>query len=32
MIRTFLYDKQLQKVPVKILRIAIVTDNIIGTF
>ena len=32
MIRTFSYDKQLQKVPVRILRLTIVTDNIIGTF
>ena len=32
MIRTFSYDKQWQKVPVRILRLTIVTDNIIGTF
>ena len=32
MIRTFSYDKQLQKVPVRILILTIVTDNIIGTF
>ena len=29
MIRTFAYDKQLQKVPVRSLRQTIVTDNII---
>ena len=32
MIRTFSYDKQLEKVPIRIFKQAIVTDNIIGTF
>ena len=32
MIRTFSYNKQLQKVPVRILRLTIIPDSIIGTF
>ena len=31
-IRTFSYDKQLQKVSFRILRLNIITDDIIGTF
>ena len=32
MIRNFSYDKQLQKVPVRILKLTLVTDNIIEKF
>ena len=32
MIRNFLYDKQSQKILVRILRLIIVTDNIIESF